>query len=91
MTTGIFFLALSVSLISATVMITIKKLRLDELYQVHRFKFLPPEVCFFCLGFWLGVIQVGALYVFIPDIFYIVVPFIAAPLAKIFYEKGRSS
>jgi hypothetical protein len=90
---ALFCLGCMIGAISATVLICIKKWDLDGLYEVYiggRWR-LPPEFCFFCAGFWISGIQAGALAYFIPNIFYIALPFIAAPIAKGLYEKSRAT
>lgn len=91
---GLFFVSLCVGSAAATLLISLKKWRIDELYQVHRERFskrLPREFCFFCVGFWLCVGLTFGLYLVLANSFYIVVPFIAAPICKIIYEKSRST
>jgi hypothetical protein len=86
---GLLCLSVIVACVSSTLLICVRKWRLNDTYQIYRAKWMPAEFCFFCAGFWFSGLQVAALAIFIPNIFYIVVPFIAAPMANILYEKNR--
>ncbi len=91
-TPGINIMAtlITISGINATLLHCFGKWGLFEYYEIHRRKSWPPEICIFCLAFWLGVIQYGLLYVFYTsDIFYIAGALASASITKAIYENGK--
>lgn len=52
------------------------------------FNALPD--CVFCMLFWISAILSIPLIFFISNLFYIVTPFVAAPIAKAIYENCRA-
>lgn len=79
--------------ITATLLVCAHKFGLIEFYQVRirRRYFFDWEVCEFCICFWLSLLQVAILVLIFPaKIFYIVVPFAAASLAKAIYENCKN-
>lgn len=76
--------------ISATILHCLGKWGLFKYYEEHRLKSWPPEICIFCLGFWISAIQYAALYFFYTsDIFYIAGALASASLTKAIYENGK--
>jgi len=84
-----------VSFVSATILVVCEKMRLFEYYNMHAYRLrLPKDLCIFCIGFWLSVAQVIAIYLlFNKQELYFPAPFAAASLTRVIYEnikpKGR--
>lgn len=72
------------SAISATILLAFSKWGVLEWYQIHRGNL--PDVCLFCIGFWLCVVQAVILYFFFnANIFYIAIPIAGAAITKVLY------
>lgn len=70
--------------ISATILLALSKWGAFEWYQIHRGRL--PDVCLFCIGFWLCLIQSILLYLFFnANIFYIAIPLAGAAITKVLY------
>lgn len=80
-----------ISLTNATLIICFEKWGLLERYQIYRRKWMPDNLCVFCLGFWMAASQCAIVY-FLSDskIFYIAVAFASASLTKLIYENSKS-
>lgn len=82
----IFSLVVIIAAITSTIILTLNKWRFMEFWQIYKPKQLP-EICVFCLGFWLSALQAFALFAwFNPNLFYIAIPLASASIAKLIYE-----
>lgn len=71
--------------VSATFMLTASKFGWLDMYQSYRRQWMP-ELCIFCLGFWLCFTQAAILFsLFNHNLFYIAIPLAGAPITKVLY------
>jgi uncharacterized membrane protein len=92
----IFCAVVVISSMSATALFTILKWRIDELYDLHVkgrrvLKIRIGELCFFCLGFWIGLVLTFVFYLqFRLDELIFITPFATASLTKYIYEGAKT-
>lgn len=88
---GVYFIEISaavffLSCLSCTLLMCSQKWGLLTLYELHRRKWMPPNYCVFCIGFWFSFILLTAAYfIFNLDELFFICPFASASLTYIMY------
>ena len=73
----ILSLVLLIGLLNASILITLLKFDILENYEARfgHYRFLPRGDCFFCLGFWIAVLQAICFAIVSPGFEWIIFPF----------------
>lgn len=95
------FFSITTASLSAGALIVFEKIGFIEYLQLNASRFFGPArdlpYCNFCLLFWIGFLisypgaAIAQIFFGISNIFYILTPFVSAPIAKAIYENNRAS